>query len=168
MSINKTIVVITISSLLSITVNSQDTNRFDYKLLKSGRAYSVTPVFDQFKGEGKKGYASWPNDYCFNNLFNNIIKEVLSKEKLDSLHPRSFAVITVNSKGEIPYCHFVIYDKEKNAISERDLYNLYIRFKQIKLDMSKVKILGYYAEESYDYADIMLPLILKNCKEDSK
>lgn len=162
----KTIVLITMASLLSIAVNSQIVQRFNYKLMPSGSTYTVTPVFDQFKIDGKKGLASFSNDCYVNNLFSIIIKEVLPKEKLSLLHFGNTYIITFNSNGEILYSWFLIKDEDKNVISENDLYNLYIKFKQIKIDMSKVKIIpGDPTEEKLsNYAEIFGPLIPKDCK----
>ena len=162
----KTIVLITMASLLSIAVNSQIVQRFNYKLMPSGSTYTVTPVFDQFKIDGKKGLASFSNDCYVNNLLSIIIKEVLPKEKLSLLHFGNTYIITFNSNGEILYSWFLIKDEDKNVISENDLYNLYIKFKQIKIDMSKVKIIpGDPTEEKLsNYAEIFGPLIPKDCK----
>jgi hypothetical protein len=134
--------------------------------MPSGNTYLVTPVFDQIKVEGKKGQASWSDHNYVNNLFSNIIKEVVSKEKLSSLHFGSVYVIDFNTEGEILYCKFLIKDTDKNVLSENDLYDLYTRFKQLKIDMSKVKILpGYNTEESiFNYTEIAGPLIPKDSK----
>ena len=157
----KKIILISISCLISIVVNSQNGKKFDYEPSQFG-SYLVSPVFDQTKGEGKLGQAFWSDNSYVTDLIYSIIKDVLSEEKLDSLHLGSGYIITFNSKGEILNCKFSIKYEDKNVISENDLYNLYIRFKKIKIDMSKVKIVSFFnhAEDKVlDYAEIFGSII---------
>lgn len=162
----KKILVILISSLLSFNLHSQTEKKFDYKLLKSGN-YVVTPLFNQTKGVGKGEMVSWSDENYFNNLFLSIIKEVLSKEKQDSLHLNTVYVITFNFKGEVLNCKFFINNLDKDVLSEKDLYSLYMRFMNLKIDMSKVKIGSNLSsdDKNFDYSEISGSLITKENRD---
>jgi hypothetical protein len=157
----KKILFISIGYLLFLTANAQSGKRFDFKPTKFG-TYQVTSVSDQVKGEGNRGQAFWLDDSYASGLFYDIIKEVLSKEKLQTMHLNSGYNITFNSNGEILKCIFLIDTMDMKIITEEDLNNLYLNFKKLKIDMTKVRIeaLNYPSEvKVFDYTEVFGSLI---------
>jgi hypothetical protein len=157
----KTIVLVTIFSLLFVVGLSQDNHRFKYRKIEGFTNYIVTPIFDQSKSEGIKGMPSILDESYIEKFFADGIKEVLPKEKLNTLHLYSSFMASFNSNGEIIYCTFFIQEKDINILSETDLYNLYDKFKKSRIDTSKVKILPVEGSEDKlpDYAEIFGPLV---------
>ena len=163
----KTRILITLFCVLSIAGVSQDSSKFEFIKNKEYNSYTVTPNFESGKIEGKKGQASFLNDNYVNNLLFTIIEDVLNKEKINLLHFGSQLLITINSQGEVLRCKFLIKDIDLKVLTEDDFYNLYIKFKQLKLDTSVVKILPIDFNDSNQlrYAEILCPLIPKNFKK---
>jgi hypothetical protein len=151
--------------LFPIELFSQTGKRFEY--INMGSSYLVTPIFDQTKPDGKQGRPIWTDDLYINKLFTNPIDEVLSKETRDSLHLSTTVLITFNSGGDILNCKFFISKKDSTLISEDDLFNLHDKYKKIKIDTSKIKIVPDYNTEwkEADYAVITAFLISKESRE---
>ncbi len=163
----KTITFLAFLCLLTISIYSQKNHKFNYEIKEKYDAYIVTPNFDQLKVEGKRGIPSFLDECYLSNMFYTIIKGIVPKEKLSVFHKGSTLFITFNIKGEILYCWFVILIKDKNVLSENDLYNIYIKFKQTNIDMTKLRIdpPNYTKDVSlFQYAEISIPLIPKECK----
>jgi hypothetical protein len=139
----------------SFQVISQTKGRFAYTRL--GSSYLATPVLNNAKPEGKEGRPIWEDVEYINDLFNIPLNEVLTKEKRDSLHLNSSFIIAFDLKGEVKYCRFLVSYKDSTLISENDLYNLFLRFKNIKVDMSRVNIVPDYNTEwkSADFGTIV-------------
>ena len=130
---------IIVACLVSLGVNLQNRKKFNYEKSQFG-AYVVTPIFDQSKGAGKRGVASSSDPYYLSDVFDKITKKVMTKGKVDSLYSEASFYITLTSNGDIINCWFSLNGKDLDVISDDDFYNLYLLFKQTKIDMSKVKI----------------------------
>jgi hypothetical protein len=142
--------------LVSIGVNSQTGKKFNYEMNRFG-TFNVTPIFDQSKGVGKIGLAFFTDRTYLSNLFDSIAKQVMTKEKVDSLYTEASFIITVGSNGDIINCRFSLHPRDLNVISDNDFYNLYVLFKKTKIDTSKVKIVapdGFPQNSKYDYTII--------------
>ncbi len=135
----KRTLLIIVACLVSHGVNSQNGKKFNYEKNRFGM-YAVTPIFDQSKGVGKKGVAYFSDPYYLKTLFDGIGKKILTKEKIDSLYSEVSVTITLSSEGEVLNCRFLMNGKDMDVISDDDFYNLYLLFKQTKIDMSKVMI----------------------------
>lgn len=136
-------------------------HRFTYTKKEGFTNYIVTPRFNQSKSEGIKGMPSILDENYIENFFADRIKEVIQSEKPSALHFGSSFFVSFNSKGEIINCDFIIQEKDINILSETDLYNLYVKFKQSKIDTSKVKILPVEGSDGKlpDYAQLLGPLL---------
>jgi hypothetical protein len=162
----KKILLIVAFFLVSIGVNSQNGKKFNYQKNKFG-AISVTPVFDQSKGAGKFGVAYCSDPSYLSDIFDNITKQVMTKEKADSLYTGASFIITINSTGDVIYCRFLFHPKDTNVISDNDFYKLYELFIKTKLDTSKVKIGApdsFPQDTKFDYTMISGTLIPKDLR----
>lgn len=147
--------------LLSMTVNAQLNRKFNYELARSG-SYFVTPVFDQTKGIGNRGQATWTDENYANNLFYNVVKEVLPEEKILKLHLKSTFIIVFNSDGEILNSRFLIDSLDLKILTEEDLLSIVRKFKKLKIDMTKVRINSgsdISDKKVFDYTEILGPII---------
>jgi hypothetical protein len=165
----KTLLII-VACLVSLGVNSQNGKKFKYEKSQFG-AYVVTPIFDQSKGEGKIGVASFSNPFYISDVFDKITKQVITKEKVDSLYSDASYYISLSSKGEIINCWFSLNGKDLNVISDDDFYKLYRLIKKTKIDMSIVKIGlpdSYTQDTTFDYTVITGTLIPKDLRNKFK
>lgn len=121
------------------SLNAQNEKRFEFKPTQFG-GMMITPTFDQSKGIGNQGFASWLDMNYSTELFDSILKNVFSDEKLKLLHVGSCFMVSFNTQGEVINCKFALEKRDTGVISEDELYNLYIKFKKTKIDMTKVKI----------------------------
>ena len=147
----KTIYLFFLAFLLNLTTNAQEFKRFDCELISSSGNYSVTPNFDTTELKGNRGIYYFNDKDYGRNLFQNIVKEVFSPQILKTLPFGLLLLINFNLKGETVNCRFIIRSKDINLITDDDLYNLYIRFKGIKLDMTKLKL--YEDFNNFDIKD---------------
>jgi hypothetical protein len=131
-----------------------------------GISYLAIPVSDPKQPSGKQGRAIWSNDKYMDSLFTNPIKNVFPKIKHDSLHINTFFLVGLDTKGDIIYCKFFVNYRDTALITEDDLYNLYLRFKKIKVDMTLVKIVpDANTDWKYaDYAEIFGSLMSKEAR----
>lgn len=129
----KSIVLITFFCLILTSSFAQKGEKFKYQSEQFGNLI-VTPTFDHSKGQGKHGEANYSDLAYVNNLVYGVIKEVFPKEKLFKIHLNSSYLIYFNSKGEIINCTFILNPNDTSIISEDDLYNLYTKFKNTKVD----------------------------------
>lgn len=153
----KKIVLFVLSCLLVVNASAQNEKRFDYEQSQFG-SFIVTPVFDQTEGQGDRGQASWSDKCYVNDLIYGIIKEAVPHETLMAIHQKSSVIITFNTKGEILKCVFVLDTLDIDIISEDHLYGLYLKFKQAKIDTTKIRITsGNYPglEKRFDFAEIV-------------
>jgi hypothetical protein len=165
----KTLLII-VACLVSLGVNSQNGKKFKYEKNQFG-AYVVTPIFDQSKGVGKIGVASFSNPFYISDVFDKITKKVITKEKVDSLYSDASYYISLSSKGEIINCWFSLNGKDLNVISDDDFYKLYRLIKKTKIDMSIVKIGlpdSYTQDTTFDYTVITGTLIPKDLRNKFK
>ena len=154
--------------LVSIGVNSQNGKKFNYQKNQFG-AIVVTPIFDQSKGAGKMGVASFSDPSYLSDLFDNITRQVMTKEKVDSLYSDASFVITISSNGDVINCRFSLHPKDMNVISDNDFYKLYELFKKTKIDTSKVEIEApdsFPQNTKFDYTMILGTLIPKDLRKD--
>lgn len=157
----KRLILISISILIAFSINAQNKKPLEYKQSKNGR-YSIVPTNFQSKGEGKMGRAFWTDQEYVNNLVFGIIEKVISKEKLEKLHPRSYIMINFNKVGEIIYCQFSVDENDLHVLNEDDFNTIYNKLMMTKIDTSKVKITsGNYpsTDGPFDYAQIVESLV---------
>jgi hypothetical protein len=162
----KKISLIAVIFLVSIVVNSQNGKKFNYEKNQFG-SYVVTPIFDQSKGVGKKGIASSSDPSYLSDVFDNITRQVMTEDKVDSLFTEASFIITISSTGDVINCRFSLNPKDIKVISDNDFYKLYILFKKIKIDTSKVKIVApdaFPQDSKFDYAMISGTLIPKDLR----
>jgi hypothetical protein len=160
----KKILILIVLYLVSIGANSQNGKKFNYQKNRFG-AIVVTPIFDQSKGEGKMGEASCLDPSYLSDVFENITRQVMTKEKVDSLYTSASFVITISSNGDVINCRFLLHPKDTNVISDDDFYKLYELFKKTKIDTSKVKIGApdsFPQQTKVDYTIILGTLIPKD------
>lgn len=152
----KSIILTIMFCLLSAVAISQNNKRFNFKFNKEQNNYTVKPIFDQPVFKGKRGILNAGDQYLL-NLFSKSVNEVFPKEKLSLLHKGNKYILNVNSDGEIFYGWFIINAEDLKVITEDDLYNLYNKFKQTKIDRSKIRILpgGYAYDKSLSYIDMV-------------
>lgn len=120
--------------------NAQQEKRFDYQLSPFGN-YMVTPLFDTTKMEGKHGLCQFPDQTYVDSTWFKLIKSSIPDEKLKLIHPGSAVIIFINTKGEVLNARFIVHEKDKELITEDELYNIYMKFRQLRLDTTKVIIL---------------------------
>jgi len=135
----RNIILVTIYCSIILSANAQIEKRFDYKKTPSG-VYLVTSTFDNFKNDPKSLLKYQSDPIYVNSLISDLVKEVLTIEKIGKIHFSTGWIITFNSKGDVLSCKFSVNEEDRKTISEEDLYGLYIRFKKVKLDMTKIKI----------------------------
>ena len=163
----KKILLIAAICLMTMAGNSQNRKKFNYEKNQFG-AYVVTPIFDQSKGVGKRGVATLSDPSYLSDVFDNITKQVMTNEKVDSLYTEASFIITIGSNGDIINCRFSLHPKDMNVISDNDFYNLYVLFKKTKIDTSKVKIGApdaFPQNSKYDYTMIGGTLIPKDLRK---
>jgi len=117
----------------------QNTKKFEYQKLSTGN-YLVTPVFKQREPVGDLGLPYVFDQGYVNKLFSDLVLESITKEKRDSLHFDSMARITFDIMGEILSCEFIINAKDLNFLTEDDLFHIYNKLIQTKVDLTKVTI----------------------------
>ena len=114
-------------------------NGFDYQKKFDGY-YLATPTFKQKEPEGILGLSEMIDSKYSNDLFSSPVKAVLSKEKIDSLHPDTQARITYDIRGEVLSCEFTINAKDMTILTEDVLYKIYNEFIHTKVDLTKLSI----------------------------
>jgi hypothetical protein len=149
-------IILLLFHISSISTYSQVEKRFEYKRLSNFS--NVTPVFDQTKPEGTMGMPIGLREKYAVDLFTIPIKEIL-KNKRDSLSFGTGIYIILDRNGNIINCSFMINHKDSSIISEDDLYNLYLKFKNLKVDTTKIKIYPFNGTnfKRGDYARIVIP-----------
>lgn len=147
----KTIYLFFLASLLILTTNAQEIKKFNYGLKTSFGSYFITPKFDSTELKGNRVLYFFKDDDYGKNLFQDIVNEVFPPQKLKTLPYGLFLRIDFNLKGETIKCSFIIRSEDINLITDDELYNLYIRFKGIKLDMTKLRLYEDYY--SFDVKD---------------
>jgi hypothetical protein len=154
------ILIIPIFFLFTLEQCSQSEKRFSFEKMTSG-SYLVTPTFNEPKAVGDLGKLYILDSKYIYDLFIDPIKKSIPKEKLDSLNNGSEARITFDIKGDVINCDFILNIKDRNVFSQDDLYNLYQGFRQVKINMSKVRLEPdvYIKSKSADYAFITVDLI---------
>ena len=151
--------------VISLGLNAQPDRRFDYSKSSFG-SFIVKPLFDQSKPIGKEGRPTWTDQKYVDDLFYGPTDEVLSGKR-DSISIGTAWMIYFNLNGEITNCQFIINFKDTILITDDDLYKLYQKFKNIKIDMSKVKIVPDYNTNwtEADYGMIVGSMISKKARE---
>ena len=144
----KKILSILVAILLALTLKAQQGKEFKYELTLYG-GYIVTLVKSKGIGEGSQGVAYISDQNYINNLIFGIIKETITKEKLEMMHARSFITIVIDSKGSIQNCWYSIDKNDIDVLSENDLLNLINNFKKATIDTNVVKI-----QTGYNFATI--------------
>jgi hypothetical protein len=154
------ILIIPIFLLFALEQCSQPENKFSFEKMTSG-SYHVTPTFKESKAVGDLGKLFILDSKYIYDLFIDPIKKTIPKEKLDSLNNGSVARITFDIKGDVINCDFILNTKDRNVFSQDDIYNLYQGFKQVKINMSKVRLEpdANIKSNSADYAFITVDLI---------
>jgi hypothetical protein len=160
------ILIIPIFLLFALEQCSQPENKFSFEKMTSG-SYHVTPTFKESKAVGDLGKLFILDSKYIYDLFIDPIKKAIPKEKLDSLNNGSVARITFDIKGDVINCDFILNTKDRNVFSQDDLYNLYQGFRQVKINMSKVRLEPDVdiKSNSADYAFITVDLIPKGLSD---
>jgi hypothetical protein len=140
----KTIYLFFLASLFNLLTNAQEFKRFEYGLKTSFGSYSITSKFDTTHLNGNGVIYFFIDDAYGKNLFQEIVKEAFSPQKLKTLPFELLLIIDFNLKGEAIKCRFIIRAEDIKLITDDDLYNLYIRFKGLKLDMTKLRLYEDY------------------------
>lgn len=140
----KTIYLFFLASLFNLLTNAQEFKRFEYGLKTSFGIYSITSKFDTTHLKGNRVIYFFIDDDYGKNLFQEIVKEAFSPQKLKTLPFELLLIIDFNLKGEAIICRFKIRGEYIKLITDDDLYNLYIRFKGLKLDMTKLRLYEDY------------------------
>jgi hypothetical protein len=154
------ILIITTLIIISLDLYGQQKKRFEYSPIGYS-SFLVSPVFDQTKLEGNMGLPIFLDQIYIDDLFNNVINGTISKGKRDSVSLNNVYRIAINQKGDVFYCQFLLNSKDTSLITDEDLFNLYLKLKKIKIDMTKVRIEPNWERElKYaDYGIIMGSLI---------
>jgi hypothetical protein len=135
----KKVILNTLIFLVILKAGAQDLKRLDYKFTESGYC-DVTSIKDSNKGEGNRGRIIWLDENYAKNVFYDIIKGVLPKDKLEKVNLGSFFRLYIKSNGDILNCSFSIDSNDLKILSEDDLFNLYNRFMKLKVDASKFRL----------------------------
>lgn len=152
----KKLLLFIVSCLLAANTSAQGGSRFDFKKTQFG-SYLVTPACGQSKVTGNPGQAIWSDKEYMNNLFSGVIREIIPEKDLRKIHLRTGFIVTFNNEGSVLACTFTVDTLDRELITEDYLFNIYNRFKKIKIDMSKVSIgPGTYPTENkvFDYARV--------------
>jgi hypothetical protein len=158
------ILLIIVLGMVSIGSYSQNVKKFIYAKNRFG-AVIITPNFDQPGYTGKRGTASVDDPYYLRDLFDEKIKGIVTKAKVDSLHTHPTYLLVINSKGEILTCRFSVNSRDSNVFSDDDFFNLYTAIRNTKIDTSKFKIIGPNEKSKADYSFVpgtLLPVHLWN------
>jgi hypothetical protein len=157
----KKILTITLIMFFISEISAQVGEKFKYEMDEFGN-YNVTSVFHQTKITGKIGYVVIKDQKYIEELFTNVIKKNITDEKIKKLSIGTAALLYINSNGEIIYCSFVINSADVNILNEDELYNIYIEFKNLKIDTSKVYISAESIppyEKECDYALLVVSFV---------
>jgi hypothetical protein len=149
----KTIYLFFLASLLNLLTNAQEFKRFDCGIKTSFGSYFITAKFDTTEPKGNQVIYFFIDDDYGKNLFQDIVKEAFSPQKLKTLPFELFLIIDFNLKGEAIKCRFRIRAEDIKLITDDDLYNVYIRFKGLKLDMTKLRLYEEHYNFDVKYAD---------------
>ena len=152
--------------LSSFELMSQTGKKMKYTLTRFSQ-YSVEPIKNQKKLEGKEGIPIWSDDKYMTDLINSAIDAVLSKEQRDSISLGTAYSIVFNLKGEVIRCRFIITLTDTSRITDDNFSNLYKSFKKVKFDMTKIKIEPNYEYglKTADYARITGSMISKESRD---
>ncbi|MBW6479888.1 MAG: hypothetical protein K0B37_10705 [Bacteroidales bacterium] len=139
---------------ISIEGSSQSQNKFSHT--KSAfSSYSVKPIFENDKIEGHPGILIVIDKNYWEITFEQAIDRSISKLKRDSISIGTGFTLHINTKGEISNIQFIINFRDTTLINESELFELYQRLKQIKIDMSKIRIEPDYSS-NWENADYVL------------
>jgi hypothetical protein len=134
-------IILTLTGFLLITLaNAQPERRFDYQLNPYGN-YMVTPIFDTTEMEGQHGLCQFLDQAYVDSIWFSLIKSSIPDEKLQLINLGSAVVFYFNTKGEVLNAWFLVHEKDKDLITEDELYDIYIKLKQLRLDTTKIVIL---------------------------
>ncbi len=154
----RNISLIIVLSLVSIGIYSQNVKKFKYEKNRFGAIF-VTPNFDEPGYKGKIGTATFDNPYYLRNLFDEKIKGIVTKAKVDSLYTQATFIMVINSNGEILSCRFSVNSRDINVFSDDDFFNLYSAIRKTKIDTTKFKIIGTDQKSKADYSFVPGTLI---------
>jgi hypothetical protein len=160
----RNIFLVIVLSLVPIGIYSQNIKKFKYEKNKFG-AIAVIPNFDQPVYNGKSGTATFDDPYYLRDLFDEKIKGIVTKAKVDSLHTPPTYILVINSNGEILNCRFSVNSRDVNVFSADDFINLYTAIRNTRIDTSKFKIIGPDQKSKADYSFVpgtLLPIHLWN------
>jgi len=134
-------IILTVTGFLLITLaNAQPERRFDYQLNPYGN-YMVIPIFDTTEMKGQHGQCQFLDQEYVDSIWFSLIKSSIPDEKLQLIHLGSAVIFYINTKGEVLNTRFIVHEKDKDLITENELYDLYMKFRQLRLDTTKVIIL---------------------------
>ena len=154
---------ITVLLIISVlNVNAQTVgNKFNYLHTQCG-SYQLTPISERNRNKGSPTLTFWADENYAIELFYGIVKQVFSKEFLDTLNLGSGFVLDFDSTGKALSCYFNISEKDINLIPEDDLYILYEKFKELKIDMKMVLVCNevtYMKPKKFEYFTIVGSLL---------
>lgn len=159
-----------IAFMFIVFAYGQQGKKFEYQLTQFG-SYSVSYKMDQYKAEGKHGQALIIDQNYLDNLIFDIIEGTLSKEKLEKIHLGTGFVLTFSAKGEVLNARFVVDVKDKEVITEDELFKIYTSFRNLRFDMDKIKIIDPYNHNnscSMDYATLLGSMVPAKYRENPK
>lgn len=125
--------------LISQETFCQNSQKLIYEKTKYS-SYLVTPVEEPQKFLGAPGIPIWSEKRYIQNIIQNIISSVIPEKVRDSLSLSTGYIFAVKNNGEISNWKLQLNFKDTSKITEKQIYSLYKKFKEIKIDMNKVRI----------------------------
>ena len=155
----KTIFISSIVILLTFSCFAQKSKVFEYTKTKYN-SYIVKSISGSSKGEYIPSQAFILDQNYFNDLFNKIITDIFPVQTIKALRLSTGFKITINTDGEVVDCNFGINSADLKIISDQDLQNVYNKFMNLRIDMTKIRF-APDGNNSIKYAQIggsFLPL----------
>lgn len=125
--------------LISQATFCQNNKKLIYEKTKHS-SYLVTPIDEPQKFLGAPGILIWSEKQYIEDLIDNTITAVIPEKVRDYLSPSTGYIFALNKKGEISNWRLLLNFKDTSKITEKQIYSLYLKFKEIKIDMNKVRI----------------------------
>lgn len=138
----KNVILTIIYCFVFLAVNAQDGIKFDVQKTDMG-VFLVKSTEEVAMTEGNIGKANVVDQKGVNDLIKSATKEVLTKEKLQTLHSASSYVLFVNPDGRVLNCIFNIDVNDINMFTDSDYLTIYNNLKKLVFSTDLVKIVPY-------------------------
>lgn len=133
---------------------SQNSKKIIYEKTKHS-AYIVKPIDQKRQFLGAPGMLIWAEEHYIEDLTERTIAAAIPEKVRNSLSLSTGYIFEFNKKGEVFNWRLLLSYKDTLKITEDQIYLLFQKFNETKIDMNKVRIEPSNGWKSADYISIV-------------